>query len=299
MRILFLGTPAFAVPTLQLLIDNDYEITAVVTMPDKSAGRGMRMQMSEVKKFALTKNLLLFQPEKLKDAAFLSKIKNLDIDLAIVVAFRMLPEVLWSMPRIGTMNLHGSLLPNYRGAAPINWAICHGEHTTGVSTFMLNHQIDTGNILDQTIIPLNNTINAGELHDKMMYIGAELVLHSVRKIENGNYTTIPQIVTGNEVLAPKISKENLLIDWNKTAYEVYNLIRGMSPYPAAYTIYKGKKYKIFDSKTTTIPSNKIGDWHIVNNKLFISCIDYQLEILSIQPETKKKMLTNEYLRGIK
>ena len=238
LRIIFMGTPQFAVPSLHKLYEAGYDIGGVVTAPDKPAGRGMQLTESAVKKYAIGKNIKILQPEKLKDPAFIAELKSLNADVQVVVAFRMLPEIVWDMPPMGTINLHGSLLPQYRGAAPINWAIINGEKETGVATFMLQHEIDTGNILLQEKININDDETAGTLHDTMMDAGAELLLKTIKELEKGNLKEVEQPYISNmDILhhAPKIFTETCEINWNKSVDEIYNLIRGLSPYPAAFT----------------------------------------------------------------
>lgn len=239
LRIVFMGTPDFAVESLRILAENDYNIVGVITMPDKPAGRGHKLQYSAVKQYALERNLPLLQPEKLKDEQFLEKLKALKADLQIVVAFRMLPEAVWNMPRLGTFNLHGSLLPQYRGAAPINWAIINGEKETGVTTFFLKHEIDTGEIILQDKTPIDENDNVGKIYNTLMLKGAELVRKTVDMIIEDRVTPTPQEqlykVQGELKSAPKIFKETCKIDWNKTAEEAHNHIRGLSPYPCAWT----------------------------------------------------------------
>ncbi|HCO66918.1 MAG TPA: methionyl-tRNA formyltransferase, partial [Dysgonomonas sp.] len=235
LRIVFMGTPDFAVASLKNLVDNNYTIAGVITMPDKPAGRGHKLQYSAVKQYALDNNLPLLQPEKLKDESFLESLKSWKADLQIVVAFRMLPEVVWNMPRFGTFNLHASLLPQYRGAAPINWAIINGEKETGVTTFFLTHEIDTGKIILQKKVPIMEEDNAGIIHDKLMNIGAGLVCKTVDLLLENKIDGIPQdnlISDENELKpAPKIFKETCKIDWNKSSASIHNLIRGLSPHP--------------------------------------------------------------------
>ena len=237
LRIIYMGTPDFAVEPLKQLVENGYNIVGVITMPDKPAGRGHKLQYSPVKEYALSKGLTLLQPTKLKDEAFIEELKSLNADLQIVVAFRMLPEVVWNMPRLGTFNLHASLLPQYRGAAPINWAIINGETETGITTFFLTHEIDTGKIIQQEKIAIEDTDNVGIIHDKLMFKGSELVLQTVDAILRGDIKPKPQeeLYQSESELkpAPKIFKETCKIDFCKTTKEVYDLIRGMSPYPAA------------------------------------------------------------------
>ena len=251
-RIVFMGTPDFAIPSLQKLLEAGYEIPAVVTAPDKPAGRGMKLTESAVKKFALSKGLKVLQPEKLKNQDFIEELKNLKADMQVVVAFRMLPEVVWNMPPMGTINLHASLLPQYRGAAPINWAIINGEKETGVTTFKLKHEIDTGDILLQEKITIGDRETAGELHDRVKEIGAELLLQTIDKLSHNKLQETPQsIISGTSGdqrylhHAPKISTETCEIKWEKSTDEIYNLIRGLSPNPAAFTFLNGKKIKIF------------------------------------------------------
>lgn len=303
MRIIFMGTPDFAVPSLQRLIDGGHEIVAVVTAPDKPAGRGMQLNESAVKKFAIAKGFKILQPEKLKNSAFLDELKNLQADIQIVVAFRMLPEVVWSMPSIGTINLHGSLLPQYRGAAPINWAIINGEKETGVTTFKLQHDIDTGNILLQEKIEIGDAETAGELHDRMMYIGADLLLQTVNGLEKDNLKETKQQDIEDPKLhlhhAPKIFTETCEIDWRKKVNEIYNLIRGLSPYPTAFTFLNGKKLKIFKAEKENTAVKENPGMLISDNKSFLkfACQNGYISINQLQLEGKKKMNVEEFLRG--
>lgn len=303
MRIIFMGTPDFAVPSLQRLIDGGHEIVAVVTAPDKPAGRGMQLNESAVKKFAIAKGFKILQPEKLKNSAFLDELKNLQADIQIVVAFRMLPEVVWSMPSIGTINLHGSLLPQYRGAAPINWAIINGEKETGVTTFKLQHDIDTGNILLQEKIEIGDAETAGELHDRMMYIGADLLLQTVNGLEKDNLKETKQQDIEDPKLhlhhAPKIFTETCEIDWRKKVNEIYNLIRGLSPYPTAFTFLNGKKLKIFNAEKENTAVKENPGMLISDNKSFLkfACQNGYISITQLQLEGKKKMNLEEFLRG--
>ncbi|HMR44757.1 MAG TPA: methionyl-tRNA formyltransferase, partial [Saprospiraceae bacterium] len=248
MRIVFMGTPEFAVPSLNILVENGYEGVAVVTATDKYGGRGGKQLIeSAVKKYALEKNLPIIQPEKLKSPEFVNQLEALKPDLQVVVAFRMLPEIVWSLPRIGTFNLHGSLLPKYRGAAPINWAIIKGEKETGVTTFFITHEIDTGDILMQEKISIGENETAGELHDRMMFLGAETVLKTVKMIESGQY--ILQKQNEAEVSkAPKIFHETCKINFEQSAGQVHNFIRGLSPYPAAWTMLGEEQLKIYRSR---------------------------------------------------
>jgi len=299
-----MGTPEFAVPSLNKIYEAGYEIAAVITAPDKPAGRGMQLTQSAVKKFALEKNLKILQPEKLKSPEFIEELKSLKADLQVVVAFRMLPEIVWNMPPMGTVNLHGSLLPQYRGAAPINWAIINGEKETGVTTFKLQQQIDTGNILLQEKIPVSENETAGTLHDKMMNVGAELLLKTIRGLENGTLKEIPQPSTSNVGhatlrAAPKIFTETGEINWNKNVEEIYNLIRGLSPYPSAFTFLNGKKLKIFSAeKENSGESNGAGQF-LTDHKTFLkfAARDGFISLKEIQLEGKKKMKIEDFLRG--
>jgi methionyl-tRNA formyltransferase len=303
-----MGTPEFAVESLDLLVKNNYTIAGVITVPDKPAGRGQQVQESAVKKYALEKGLPLLQPEKLKDPTFLEQLKALNADLQIVVAFRMLPEVVWKMPRLGTFNLHGSLLPQYRGAAPINWAVINGEKETGVSTFFLQHEIDTGKIIFREKTPIAENETAGEIHDRLMHIGAELVLRTVQAIEKNDYPQIDQaelIAQGErEKHAPKIFKEDCKIDWSKDAAAIHNFIRGLSPYPAAWTTFispEGKEYsvKIFGTeKESSIHDQPAGLINTDTKSLIrIAAPGGCIIIKELQLAGKKKMAAAEFLRG--
>ncbi len=305
-RIIFMGTPDFAVPSLKKLLDNDYNIVAVVTAPDKPAGRGMQILESDIKKFALSKNLKILQPEKLKNPDFITQLKSLEADIQIVVAFRMLPEIVWNMPPMGTINLHGSLLPQYRGAAPVNWAIINGEKETAVTTFKLKHEIDTGNILFQQKISIGDAETAGELYDRMKEIGADLLLKTIKENTENNLRETPQAnVQANlmgkaELLhAPKITTETCEISWGKSAKEIYNLIRGLSPYPAAFTFLKEKKLKIFSSEKEIGEMNRLPGEIVSDHKSFLkfACKDGFISIKELQLEGKKKMEIEDFLRG--
>jgi methionyl-tRNA formyltransferase len=305
-----MGTPEFAVASLDILIKNDYNVVGVVTVPDKPAGRGQQIQQSAIKKYAVEHNLNLLQPEKLKDENFIAELKSLKADVQFVVAFRMLPEVVWHMPKMGTYNLHASLLPKYRGAAPINWAIINGEKESGVTTFKLKHQIDTGNILFQEKVKIEPTTTAGELHDKLMLVGAELILKTVSEIERS-------FVSGKELdflpqddqlacHAPKIFKEDCQIDWTKPGNEINNFIRGLSPYPTAFTQLKNGEdqiqlVKIFNSKFEIFPPNHPNGLLLTDNKTYLKvfCEDGLIEVQEIQLQGKKKIGISEFLRGFK
>ena len=304
LRIVFMGTPEFAVAALDKLVQAGCSIVGVVTAPDKAAGRGMQLQQSAVKQYAIEHGLFILQPEKLKSPDFLEQLKNLQADLQIVVAFRMLPELVWNMPPMGTVNLHGSLLPQYRGAAPINWAIIHGEKFTGVTTFKLQHEIDTGDILLTATIPIGEQETAGELHDKMKAIGAELLLETVKGLSAGDLMETPQIQMDEAraaelKIAPKIFTASCQIHWNKPIIEIFNLIRGLSPYPAAFTFLEEKKVKIYKSeKINTAPNIAAGEW-LTDQKTFLhfAAIDGYIAILELQLEGKKKMSIADFLRG--
>ena len=300
-----MGTPEFAVASLDILVKNNYNIVAVVTVPDKSAGRGQQIQQSAVKKYALENALKVLQPDKLKEESFINELRELKADLQIVVAFRMLPEIVWNMPPLGTYNLHGSLLPKYRGAAPINWAIINGEKESGVTTFKLKHEIDTGNILFQAKTPIHENMNAGELHDALMHIGADLILKTVKAIETGNYELKAQDDT-QSIHAPKIFKETCKINWEKDTHTIFNHIRGLSPYPAAYTEFKDKNgqltsIKVFKThKDITKHQNQTGTI-ISDGKTYmkVACSDGFILIDELQMAGKKRMTIEEFLRGFK
>lgn len=301
LKIVFMGTPAFAVPSLAILLENDYEVVGVITATDKYGGRGNKVLLeSAVKKFALEKNLKILQPKNLKDPAFLKELAALKADLQIVVAFRMLPESVWDMPPLGTFNLHGSLLPKYRGAAPINWAVIRGEEETGVTTFFIRHQIDTGDIILQERIPIGENDTAGEVHDRMMDIGAKSVLETVRRIEAGNVDL--QIQDHKAATkAPKLHKENCQINFNQSSEEVHNFIRGLSPYPAAWTTLDGKQLKITSSEivmTMDMPSSPPGTFSS-DNKHFIqvSTSNGYINILELQIQGRKRMKVKDFLNG--
>ena len=313
LRIVFMGTPDFAVESLRALVENGYRVAGVVTMPDKSVGRhGSMLRSSPVKEYALSKGLPVLQPEKLKDETFLAELRALQADLHIVVAFRILPEVVWDMPRFGTFNLHGSLLPQYRGAAPINWAIIHGEKETGVTTFFLTHGIDTGRIIRQRSLPVAETDNAGIVHDKLMIIGSELVLETVDLVikHEGCVETIPQenLYRNTSELrpAPKLFNETCRINWHQPAKAIYNFIRGLSPYPTAWTEIKMpdgicQPLKIYETeivpKTHSLPAGTI----ISDSKTYldIAVEDGFAHIVSVQLAGKKQLSIKDFLNGIK
>ncbi len=306
LRIVFMGTPEFAVASLDALLKGGCNIVGVITAPDKAAGRGMQLQQSAVKKYAVEQNLLVLQPEKLKAPEFIDELKALKADLQIVVAFRMLPEIVWSMPPMGSVNLHGSLLPQYRGAAPINWAIINGEQETGVTTFKLQHAIDTGDILLQESLSVGANETAGEIHDRMKEIGGALLLKTVKGLADGSLQEQPQNNTHSNELkhAPKIFTETCKIDFSKTAVEVHNLIRGLSPFPGAFTSLNGKMLKIFRSQVA-IDDDEIGSEtpgsYLSDKKSFLkfACADGFIEVKQLQLEGKKKMLTEDFLKGFR
>ena len=302
MRIVYLGTPDFAVAGLQTLVENGYNVVAVVTMPDKPAGRGHQMQFSPVKEYALSQGLPVLQPEKLKDPEFIEQLRSYKADLQIVTAFRMLPEVVWAMPRLGTFNVHGSLLPQYRGAAPINWAVINGENETGLTTFMLKHEIDTGNMILQERIAIGENEDVGSVHDRLMELSKEMVLKTVRLIEECDregkpLPTVPQPELPDLKPAPKIFKEDCQIDFNKTAQEIHNFVRGLSPYPGAWTddqrmlsVCKASPVKIFKVAISPVAEQK---GHII-----LPCADGYIDILELQAPGKKRMDAKSFLNGL-
>ena len=303
MKIVYMGTPEFAVyPLKALLEDNRHEIAAVVTMPDKPAGRGQKIRFSDIKEFALQNNLPLLQPERLKDESFLEELRKIDADLFIVVAFRMLPEVVWNMPRLGTINLHASLLPQYRGAAPINWAIINGEKTTGLTTFRLTHEIDTGDIILQKEIEILEDDNAGTLHDKMALQGGDLVIKSVEVLEKNEVNFIKQTDKNTTLKpAPKIFKDTCQLDFTHSVDDLHNKVRGLSPYPAAWLDYKGLAVKVFETeKEITQHSEPIGNI-ISDGKTYakVACSDGFLIIKNLQLSGKKRMNIKDLLLGYK
>jgi len=303
-----MGTPEFAVESLDTLVKNNYNIVGVITVPDKPAGRGQEIQQSAIKKYALEKGLNILQPEKLKDEHFLQQLKNLNADLQIVVAFRMLPVVVWDMPKLGTFNLHGSLLPQYRGAAPINWAVINGEKETGVSTFFLQHEIDTGKIIFREKTPIGENETTGEIHDRLMIIGANLVLKTVKAIEENDYPQIDQsefIANGEqEKHAPKLFKDDCKIDWSRNATAIHNFIRGLSPYPAAFSSFVAPDEKIYSVKFFKTEKEICTPTHTIYSIVTDSKTDLKIAVKEgyiivkeLQLAGKKKMATTEFLRG--
>ena len=304
LKIVFFGTPEFAVASLDRLVKDGRDIAAVVTMPDKIAGRGHKLIQSDVKRYAVEHSLRVLQPEKLKSPEFVEELRSINADLFIVIAFRMLPEVVWNMPPLGTFNLHASLLPRYRGAAPLNWAVINGDTETGVTTFFLKHEIDTGDIIEQRRVEIFPTDNVGDVHDRLMELGADMVAHTVAEIEAG--TVVPQPQPDGEFLpAPKIFKDTCRIDWDKSAETVHNLVRGLSPYPAAWCeMEEGSRGKYSDVKIfTTALTDEIaenmrpGEVRLLKDRMFIKAGDRLLEVLSLQPAGKKRMDASAFLRG--
>ena len=311
LRIVFFGTPDFAVESLRRLVEGGYNIVGVVTMPDKEAGRGHKLLQSPVKQYAIEHGLRLLQPERLKNPQFVEELRSLKADLQIVIAFRMLPEVVWNMPPLGTFNLHASLLPKYRGAAPINWAVINGETETGVTTFFLKHEIDTGDIIQQRRISIGDNDNVGIVHDKLMMMGADMVIETVDAIINGTVKPIPQdelCKAGTEASpAPKIFKDTCKIDWDKTMHEVRNLVRGLSPYPAAWTEITDSTgithtAKIFEVSLTDEPQacRPAGEmWSDKSGRLLVACRDGVISIDQLQLAGKKRMSVADFLRGFR
>jgi len=301
MKIVFMGTPDFAVASLDALVQANFDVVAVITAPDKPAGRGQKMNESAVKKYAIEKNVPVLQPEKLKNPEFLEQLKAYQADLQVVVAFRMLPEVVWNMPPKGTINLHGSLLPQYRGAAPINHAIINGEKESGVTTFFLTHEIDTGAIIQSASTPISDEETAGDLHDKLMHIGADLLVKTVTAIEKGDYTEQPQ--PQNDVLkhAPKIFKDDCKINWNNSSQQIFNLIRGLSPYPTAFTLLNDKTLKIFKAELEDKEPAIVAGGFLTDGKTYLKFAtkDGFIKLLDMQYEGKKRMAIEDFLRGIR
>lgn len=302
LRIVFMGTPEFAVSSLEILVENHINVVAVVTAPDKPQGRGQKIVYSPVKECALKHHLPVLQPTNLKAPEFIEELKSYNANLQIVVAFRMLPEVVWAMPAIGTFNLHASLLPDYRGAAPINWAIINGEKETGVTTFFLKQEIDTGSIIFQEKEPIHDNDTVGTLYERLMKLGSGLVLKTVRAIEAGNYPSTPQPPNAVVKHAPKIFKETCEIRWDQPADVVRNFVRGLSPYPAAWSTLAGKNYKIFAVSRADKPAgqNSPGTLDTDNkNYLYIKVSDGWISIDELQPEGKKRMSVQDFFRGNK
>ena len=296
-----MGTPDFAVESLKALLQAGYNVVGVVTAPDKRAGRGQKLSESAVKQYAQEQGLPILQPIKLKDPEFIAQLSALKPDLQVVVAFRMLPETVWNLPPQGTVNVHGSLLPKYRGAAPINWAILNGEKETGVSTFKLKHEIDTGDILLQEKMPIGPNETAGELHDRMKVEGAQLLVKTLQELANGTLKASPQQLNSDTKHAPKLFKGDCEIDWNKAAEQIHNQIRGLSPYPTAFTVLGDKTLKIFSAEIEPgkpeIPAGTFSSDH--KSYLKFAATDGYLSLKEMQLEGKKKMGIEEFLRGIR
>ena len=301
LRIVFMGTPEFAVPMLDRLCYSEHSVVGVVTAPDRPAGRGMQLAESAIKQYAVAKGLTILQPEKLKKEEFLAELKALNADMFVVVAFRMLPEVVWAMPPLGTINLHASLLPQYRGAAPINWAIINGEKETGVTTFKLQQEIDTGQIILQSKVAIRADETVGELYQELMEIGKDTLLKTVDAIAKGDYPLLAQDHIKEVKYAPKIYKETCKIDWAKDADAIYNLVRGLSPYPAAWTMLQGKSLKIYSCEKNIEPHQKaIGEVE-TDSKTYLRyyCANGWIDLIELQLEGKKKMGVKEFLIGFK
>ncbi len=311
MRIVFMGTPDFAVESLKTLVENNYNVVGVITMPDKPAGRGHKIQFSPVKQYALEKGLKILQPEKLKDEYFIEELRSLNADVQVVVAFRMLPEVVWNMPRFGTFNLHASLLPQYRGAAPINYAIINGEKETGATTFFLTHEIDTGKIILQEKIAISETDNAGSVHDKLMVMGADMVRRTIDLLISGKTDAIDQqqFINSDTLLksAPKIFKENCEINVNDTVENIYNFVRGLSPYPTARieiqlpTVSEKLQLKVFETEKEIFIHNLTVGTVQTDGKTYlkVAVVNGFIHLTSIQAPAKKRMSVGEFLRGLR
>ncbi|MBZ4037667.1 methionyl-tRNA formyltransferase [Flavobacterium sp. 17A] len=303
LRIIFMGTPEFAVGILDTIIKNNYEVVGVITAADKPAGRGQKIKYSAVKEYALANNLTLLQPTNLKDENFLAELKALNANLQIVVAFRMLPKVVWEMPALGTFNLHASLLPNYRGAAPINWAIINGETKTGVTTFFIDDKIDTGAMILNSEINIEPEETAGQLHDRLMHLGSSTVIDTLKVIEKGNVKTTIQEDNAEIKTAYKLNKENCKIDWSKSGVEINNLIRGLSPYPASWCFLKDQNeelnIKIYEAKLVS-ESHSYETGKLISNKkeIKIAIKEGFIQLLSLQFPGKKRMLASELLNGV-
>ncbi|WP_029278933.1 methionyl-tRNA formyltransferase [Pedobacter borealis] len=301
MKIVFMGTPDFAVASLDALVQANFDVVAVVTAPDKPAGRGQKLNESAVKKYAVEKGIPVLQPEKLKNPEFIEELRSYQADLQVVVAFRMLPEIVWNMPAKGTINLHGSLLPQYRGAAPINHAIINGEKESGVTTFFLKQEIDTGDIILSDSVPIADDETAGELHDKLMVVGANLLVRTLLAIEANKITEQPQPQNDDLKHAPKIFKEDCKIDWNSPAQTIHNLIRGLSPYPTAFTVLNEKNLKVFRAEIEDKEPGIVAGGFLTDGKTYLkfAAKDGFIKLLDIQYEGKKRMLIEDFLRGMR
>jgi methionyl-tRNA formyltransferase len=303
LRIAFMGTPEFAVASLEALLNEQFNVVAVVTAPDRPAGRGRKLRASAVKQSAIAHELPVLQPTNLKNPDFLAELKALKVNLLVVVAFRMLPESIWSFPRYGTFNLHASLLPDYRGAAPINWAIINGDSRTGATTFFIEQRIDTGNIILQEELPITTEENAGQLHDRLKTLGADLVVRTARAIASGTVTTRSQKHLESAKKAPKLNRDNCRINWDQPMQRIFNLIRGLSPYPAAWTIHvngsEEKQVKIFAArKTDRHATGNPGLIRIEGKQLLVHTSDYLLEVLELQLEGKRRMPVVDFINGV-
>ncbi|MGC1243555.1 MAG: methionyl-tRNA formyltransferase [Chryseosolibacter sp.] len=302
LKIIFMGTPEFAVPSLEVLVQNNINVVAVITAPDKPQGRGQKIVFSPVKDCALHHNIPVLQPTNLKSPEFLDQLRSYQADLQVVVAFRMLPEAVWNMPPLGTFNLHASLLPQYRGAAPINWALINGEMETGVTTFFLRHDIDTGSVIFQEKERIHEDDNAGTLYERLMKKGSALVLKTVQAIQSENYNLTPQPDNAEIRHAPKIFKETCGINWNQPGHQVRNFVRGLSPYPAAWTIINGKTFKIYKTSLVDWGDRTKNEGEFVTdnkNYLYFKTQDGWMSIEELQPEGKKRMTIQDFFRGNK
>ncbi len=298
MKIVLMGSPDFGIPAFKKILESGYSVPAVVTVPDKQKGRGLKVQFSDVKKFALENNIPVLQPDNLKDESFINTLKSLDADLFVIIAFRILPKEIFAIPELGSFNLHASLLPKYRGAAPINHAVINGESVSGVTTFFLDDKVDTGNIILQKEIPVDINDTFGDVYYRMSEAGADVVLDTIKQIENKSYVLKKQ----DSMLAskaPKIFRKDCTINWNQDARTIHNFIRGLSPIPAAFTVSNGKTYKILKSKLTELKSEQIpGTMFVLNKCLYVSTSDNNLEIITIQPEGKKPMPALDFINGM-
>jgi len=293
-----MGSPDFGIPAFRRIVQSDYEVPAVVTVPDKKKGRGLKLNYSDVKKFALEYKIPVLQPENLRDEDFINNLNCLNPDIIVIIAFRILPKEIFTIPKLGSINLHASMLPKYRGAAPINRAIMNGESMSGITTFFLDNSVDTGSIILQKEISININDTFGDVYYRMSEEGANLIIDTINLVKNGTYKLISQ---DNSIatIAPKIYRKDCLIDWNKDSISLHNYIRGLSPAPSAYTTSNGKVYKVLKSLLSNIKSNKIpGTLFSVDKKLYVSTLDNDLEILSIQPEGKKAMNATDFVNGM-
>ncbi len=297
-RIVFMGTPDFAVASLKALVEAEYNIVGVITAPDRPAGRGRQLKESDVKVYAKSQGLNILQPKNLKNVDFLEKLRSLKADLQVIVAFRMLPVAVWDMPPLGSINVHGSLLPNYRGAAPIHWAVINGEKETGVSTFFLKHKIDTGNIIGQASTAIGPDETTGEIYHRLMHLGADLLIKTLADIETDNIVEVPQDLSKPSKHAPKIFKEDCAIDWTKSAEEIHNKIRGLNPFPTAFTTLNGKNIKLHTSK---LPEESVtlraGEIKVVEKKLLVGTGTKALQLIGVQMEGKKRSTALDFINA--